>query len=80
MTEEKITEGLYPERSRFFGIKGDIKYYPYKTKCPNCGKVCVEDFLAQSREPIKNSPLINCHRCGHNTRKDPNPMVLWKRT
>ena len=75
---DRIENAEYPERSRYFGFKGNIKYYPYKTRCPNCGKVCIEDFWAAKREPTKNSPLINCHRCGHDTRNNPHPH-LWIR-
>jgi transcription elongation factor Elf1 len=71
----------YPERSLYFNFKktDKIRYFPFKTRCPNCGKVCVEDFLAESVEKIKNGPLLFCHRCGHDSRDVGFPILLWKR-
>ena len=72
----------YPNRSKYFNFRKTerVGYFKFKTKCPNCGKVCVEDFLAEIDEKIKRSPLINCHRCGHDTNDDAEPFLIWKRT
>jgi len=67
----------YPERARYFGFrKSDrIRYFKFKTRCPNCGKVCVEDFLAERVEKMKRAALLNCHRCGHASED----VLIWRR-
>lgn len=69
----------YPERKKYFGHRGNIRYFPFKTNCPNCGKVCIEDFWAESRQPTTIQALHNCHRCDYDSRKDPQPRLLWRR-
>lgn len=67
----------YPDRSKYFNFKKSdrVRYFKFKTRCPRCGKVCVEDFLADKGEKTKRAPLINCHRCGH----DSESFLMWKR-
>ena len=71
----------YPERSKYFDFKKSdrLRYFKFKTRCPRCGKVCVEDFLADIHEKIKRAPLINCHRCGHDTQDDKESFLIWRR-
>ena len=78
MSEKK----KYLNRSKHFNFRKTdrVRYFKFKTKCPNCGKVCVEDFLADIDEKLKRSPLINCHRCGHDTSDDEESFLVWKRT
>jgi len=78
MSEKK----KYPNRAKYFNFKKTdrVRYFKFKTKCPNCGKVCVEDFLADIDEKLKRSPLIDCHRCGHDISHDAEPFLIWKRT
>ena len=68
-------KGKYPERNKYFGFKKSdrVRYFKFKTKCPNCGKVCAEDFLADKDERIKRASLINCHRCGHDSKSS----LIW---
>jgi predicted RNA-binding Zn-ribbon protein involved in translation (DUF1610 family) len=70
----KITK--YPERKKYFGFKksDNIRYFKFKTTCPNCGKVCVEDILAEQQERMRRQTL-SCHRCGHES-KD---VLIWTR-
>lgn len=70
-------KGKYPERTKYFNFrKSDrIRYFQFKTKCPNCGKVCVEDFLAERGEMIKRAALLSCHRCGHDSKE----LLIWRR-
>lgn len=70
-------KGKYPERTKYFAFKKSdkVRYFKFKTKCPNCGKVCVEDFLADKVERIKMSPLINCHRCGRESKSS----LIWRK-
>lgn len=76
------TKEEYPDRNRYFSFKKSdrVRYFKFKTRCPNCGKVCIEDFLADKDERIKRAPLINCHRCGYNTTEKSEPPLIWKRT
>jgi len=71
----------YQDRQKYFSFKKSdrVRYFKFRTRCPKCGKVCVEDFLADISEKIKRASLINCHRCGHDTRNDPEPFLIWKR-
>ncbi len=71
----------YPERSLYFNFKKTdrIRYAPFKTNCPNCGKVNVEDFLAENFEPMKIRHILHCHRCGHNSQEDGFFILQWKR-
>ena len=64
ISKEGKMKGKYPERTKYFAFKKSdrVRYFKFKTKCPNCGKVCVEDFLADKGERIKRAPLINYHR------------------
>ena len=70
-------KGKYPERTKYFGFKKSdrVRYFKFKTKCPNCGKVCTEDFLADKVERIKRSLLLNCHRCGHESESS----LIWRK-
>jgi len=74
-------EGKYPDRSKYFRFKKSdrVRYFKFKTRCPRCGKVCIEDFLADKAEKIRRAPLVNCHRCAYDTRDDPEPFLLWRR-
>jgi len=75
------TKQKYPERNKYFSFKKSnrVRYFKFKTRCPRCSKVCVEDFLADKDEKIKRAPLTNCQRCGHDTRDDPKPFLIWRR-
>jgi len=77
-TSEK---GQYPNRSKYFNFKKSdrIGYFKFKATCPNCGKICVEDILADGDEKLKRQSLV-CYRCGHDTSNDPEPFLVWKRT
>jgi predicted RNA-binding Zn-ribbon protein involved in translation (DUF1610 family) len=74
-------EQKYPNRSKYFNFKKSegIRYFKFKTTCPSCGKVCVEDILAERCEKLRRQSLV-CHRCGHDTSNDPEPLLVWKRT
>lgn len=76
-----MSRDKYPERAKYFGFKKSdrVRYSKFKTKCPNCGKVCIEDFLADREEKIKRAPLVNCHRCGHDTRENAEQFLIWRR-
>jgi transcription elongation factor Elf1 len=70
----------YPDRSKYFNFKKSdrVRYFKFKTRCPRCSKVCIEDFLSDKDEKTKRATL-NCHRCGHDTRDDSEPFLIWKR-
>jgi ribosomal protein S27AE len=74
-------EKKYPNRSKYFNFKKSdgVGYFKFKATCPNCGKVCVEDILAERVERLKLRSLV-CHRCGHDTCDDPERLIIWKRT
>ena len=74
-------ESKYPDRSKYFSFKKSdrVRCFKFKTRCPRCGKVCVEDFLADKAEKIRRASLVNCHRCGHDTRDDPEPFLIWRK-
>jgi transcription elongation factor Elf1 len=74
-------KGKYPNRSKYLYFKKSdrVRYLKFKATCPNCGKVCVEDILTEIGEKLRRQALV-CHRCGHDTSNDHEPLLIWKRT
>jgi transcription elongation factor Elf1 len=71
----------YPNRSKYFNFRKTdrVRYFKFKAKCPNCGKVCVEDFLVDRDTKIMRATLV-CHRCGPDIGNDAESFLIWKRT
>jgi transcription elongation factor Elf1 len=69
-----------PNKSKYFNFKKSdkVRYFKFKAICPNCGKVCVEDILAEIGEKFRRQALV-CHRCGHDTSNNSEPLLIWKR-